>query len=61
MLDALASREVVSILLRHCLVYYIALVPCQNDWSLSANLVDQFFVPSCGALERVLVSHIVHE
>ena len=61
MFDALTAREVVSVLLLHGLVYYVAFVSCQNDRSFFSNFVNQLFVPSGRSLERVLVSHVIYQ
>ena len=51
MLNTLTPSKLICILLRNSVVHNIALVSSQDYRSITANLMDQFFVPVCGSLK----------
>ena len=61
MLYALTPRKLICIVLRNSVVHNIALVSGQDNWSITANLMDQFFVPVSSPLKWVFIRHIVYE
>ena len=51
MLNTLTPSKLICIILRNSVVHNIALVSSQDYGSITANLMDQFFVPVCGSLK----------
>ena len=61
MLNTLTPCKLIGILLWNSVVHNIALVSSQDYRSITANLMDQFFVPVCGSLKWVFISHIIYQ
>ena len=61
MLNTLTPCKLIGILLWNSVVHNIALVSSQDDWCITANLMDQFFVPICRPLKWVFIRNIIYK
>ena len=58
--NALTPGKLICVLFLNSMIHNIALVACEDDWSLTSNLMNQFFVPGCCTLEWIFISHIIY-